>query len=140
MMIAIAFLSLNIMAQAPQQSKKRAAKKEQFKNMSAEDLAEIQTKKIVLRLDLDDKQTDQVYNLVLEKTKARKAKMEANKGKKREDLTSEEKTKLMNERLDAQIAFKKEMKSILSKEQYEKFEKAYSKGNKKRKKKSRRQS
>ena len=97
-----------------------------FKNMSAEQMATLQTKKMTLDLDLTEAQQSKIQALNLENAKKRKAKMEARKdqesnGEKR-TLTSEERYAMKNERLDAAIAHKAELKKILTDEQFEKWE------------------
>ncbi|MEH6407627.1 MAG: hypothetical protein V7767_10115, partial [Leeuwenhoekiella sp.] len=47
----------------------RHKKQEAFKNISAEDMAQLQTKRLTLALVLDDKQQKQVYDLNLDSAK-----------------------------------------------------------------------
>lgn len=106
----------------------RKGKMEMMKDFSPEQMATLKTKKMTLALDLNNSQQDKIYALSLKTAKERKAKMEARKKEmekrdgKRPELSSDEKYKRANERLDKQIAMKKELSSILTKEQLEKLE------------------
>ncbi|WP_353780156.1 hypothetical protein [Winogradskyella sp. 3972H.M.0a.05] len=134
--IAIAFVSLQAIAQDRQKGS-REVRKERIQDLTPEELAQLKTKKMTLHLDLDERQQNKIYDLVLEQVKVRKAKLESRKGEDKKELTKEERLELANEKLDAQIAFKKQMKSVLSDEQYEKFEKSFSRTNKRKMKSSR---
>ena len=96
-----------------------------MQDLSSEQMATLQTKKMTLVLDLTQNQQEQVKSLQLEKAKRRKVKMEERKAQKEagevKKPTSEERFNMENERLDLQIAQKAEMKKILSDEQYEKW-------------------
>lgn len=132
--LAILF-TLNIAAQEGTDNTDRKDKKEMrkqkgkkfMKDFTPEQIAELQTKKLTLALDLSESQQQRVLALNTANAKVRKQKMEAREAKKekKEKPTSEEKYALMNERLDAKIAHKQSMKQILSKEQYEKWEKMH---------------
>ncbi|QHI36766.1 hypothetical protein IMCC3317_21360 [Kordia antarctica] len=147
--LAILF-TLNIAAQEGTDKTDRTGKKEMRKEMrkekgkksmkdfTPEQMAQLQTKKLTLALDLSQNQQQRVLALNTTAAKVRKQKMEAHKAKmeKKEKPTAEEKYAMANERLDAKIAHKQQMKQILSKEQYEKWEKMHArkgKGKKKRK-------
>jgi hypothetical protein len=129
-LIALALITLQATAQekrtdGPQKERKDRA--EQFQNLSAEDIATLQTKKMTLHLDLNASQQEEVQKLNLETATAMKAKMEARKAAKEngaERPSQEDRVKMMNERLDHQIAMKAKMKNILNEEQYAKWEKA----------------
>lgn len=102
-----------------------------FKDLSAEQMATLHTKKMTLDLDLTDAQQSKIKAFHLEKFKHRKAKMEERKAQEdsfeRKKLTSDEKYALRAERLDAAIAHKAELKKILSEEQFEKWEEHHKK-------------
>lgn len=95
--------------------------------MTLEQRANLQTKKMVLSLDLTQSQQKQVLALNLKNAKMHKTKMEERKAKKENDETkrpsSDERYVMQIEKLDHQIAQKAAMKKILSKEQMEKWEK-----------------
>lgn len=146
--LAIIF-TLNVAAQEGTDQTDRRERKEMRKgkgqrfmqDLTPEQMAALQTKKLTLALDLSESQQQQILALATENAKARKAKMEARKAKKEknEKLTSDEKFAMMNERLDAQIAYKKSMKQILSAEQYERWEKMKARKGKQKQNKRRRQ-
>ena len=98
-----------------------------MKDMTVEQIADLQTKKMTLALDLSDRQQSQVMELELERAEMRKAKAEERKTAKaegkREKPDSDERYAMMSERLDRQIAHKENMRSILNKDQFEKWEK-----------------
>lgn len=103
------------------------AQKGERKNLTPEQHATLSTKKMVLALDLNESQQTKIYNLNLENAKNRKAKMEEFK-KLRESgetkkLSSEDRYNRESAMLDQKIAQKEKMKAILSKEQFEKWEK-----------------
>ena len=126
--IAIALISMQGIAQ--QQGNNRANNPERGQKMNsltAEEMAELQTKKMTLNLDLNASQQKEVYKLNLENAKQRKTMMEtyqANKGSGTMGQPSKEnRLKMANTRLDNQIAMKGKMKSILNADQYIKWEK-----------------
>ena len=96
-----------------------------MKDLSPEQIANLQTKKMTLALDLNESQQSKIKSILTEDAKTRKSKMEDFKARKEEGkkMTADEKYKMQNERLDHQIARKKEMKSLLTAEQYTKWEK-----------------
>ncbi len=97
------------------------------KNLTSEQVATLQTKRMTLSLDLTESQQSQIQALNLENAKMRKAKMEAFKAKKvgeeKQRPTSEEIYAIQNARLDHQITQRNRMKEILSNEQFAKWEK-----------------
>jgi protein CpxP len=93
-------------------------------NFSPEQQATLKTKSMTLDLDLDVTQQNQILALnkkYAELRKSNQTKMQADKtaGK---QLTSEEKFKLQNERLDHQIAYSNELKKILNQKQFDKWQ------------------
>lgn len=102
------------------------------KNFSPEQKATLITKRMTLHLDLTDKQEKEVYKLYFNKIKNKTLA----KSEKERVLSTEERFQKKLNRLDQQIAFKKEMKNILSEVQYEKFEKTQFHRKKKRKRTS----
>lgn len=111
---------------ATAQDHQRKGKRGDMKDLTPEQVATIQTKKMTLALDLNKSQQGKIKAILTEDATARKTKMEERKAQKYEGkkvLTAEEKYAMQNERLDHQIARKEQMKSILDDEQYEKWEK-----------------
>ncbi|MFD2725399.1 hypothetical protein [Hyunsoonleella rubra] len=109
-------------------------------DLSAEEMATIQTKKMTLFLDLNKSQQDNVYQVNLENAKLRKAHMAERKAKKESaeatKPSKEERVAMMNKMLDHKIAVKAKMKDILNDEQYEKWEKAQARRHAKMKEKA----
>jgi len=128
-LIALAFVTIQVSAQEKKKGDVTEMKRnrtEAMKNMSPEDMASISTKKLTLALDLNEKQQTQVKEVLLTQAKSRMAvRDERMKSKEKEakKITKEERVQAINNRLDEQIAIKKKMKSILTSEQYEKWEK-----------------
>ncbi|MEZ4803643.1 MAG: hypothetical protein R2797_12800 [Gelidibacter sp.] len=132
LMIAIAIVTLNATAQERKKEAPKGDMKERMEarqEMTPEEIAQLQTKKMTLHLDLTSAQQSEVEKLLLAEAKERKAKMETFKAKKEagEKPTKDERVKMENARLDHEIEFKKKMKAILNAEQYEKFDTMQSK-------------
>lgn len=127
-MIAVLLTGMTAMAQRHDMQEGRKS----MKDLSPEQIATLQTKRMTLALDLTDAQQAKMKTLFTKEAEERKAKMEERKTKRENDekLTADEKYAMENERLDKQIAYKKAIKSILSDEQYAKWEKMHKKRDK----------
>lgn len=125
-LIAMAFVTLQAVAQDKRKGGEKSERK-MMKDLSAEEIATLGSKKMTLELDLSTAQQAQVKAVLLEQATTRKQKMaEREKMRNGDDnkrLTKEERLEMTNAKLDSQIAMKKEMKSILTAEQYEKWTK-----------------
>ncbi|MEO6348306.1 MAG: hypothetical protein ABIO60_10405 [Aquaticitalea sp.] len=138
LMIAVALVTLNASAQERKQENHKGDMKDKMEmrqDMTPEEIAQLQTKKMTLHLDLSATQQSEVEKVLLAEAKDRKSKMEAFKVKKEagdEKRSKNDRLKMQNERLDHQIALKKKMKGILNADQYEKFEKMQEKRDGKR--------
>ena len=123
--IFIALVTLQVTAQEKMKDAPRE-RKEAMKDLTPDEIATLQTKKMTLHLGLTEAQQKEIKALNLEQAKLHKAKMEERKAMKdnseRKPFTKEDKLKMMNERLDHQIAMKQKMKSILNADQYAKWE------------------
>lgn len=139
-LIAVAFLALQATAQ--EHKKEHHSNKERgqkMMNLSADEIATLQTKKMTLHLDLNESQQAKIHKMNLEDAKTRKAYMEKRKanmkarkakkesGESAEKPSKEERLKMVNKRLDHQIEAKQKMKEILNEEQYVKWEKSQAK-------------
>tara|TARA_R110000868_G_scaffold196650_2_gene442673 strand:- start:7765 stop:8226 length:462 start_codon:yes stop_codon:yes gene_type:complete len=128
-LIVVALVALQMTAQEKKEgpNKERGEKMEHFKDMTPEEMATLQTKKMTLHLDLNASQQREIQQLNLQNATERKAKMEAHKALKEsgkmEKPSKEDRLKMMNEHLDYQIAMKAKMKTILNADQYAKWEK-----------------
>jgi len=125
--IALALVTLNGFAQKKGHRKMdRNNTSELRQDMNPNDIADLKSKKLTLKLDLTDAQQKKVHKLILDQAETRQAARKANKpadGEKRERPSKEDMSQRQNLRLDAQIEMKREMKTILTAEQYAKFEK-----------------
>ena len=98
--------------------------KEHQNPFTATQRAELRSKNLALKLDLTDKQQKEIQKLLLTRetekeqlTAQHKADRDAAK-----KPTADERFAMMNKRLDAEIAMKKEVKKILTVEQFAKYE------------------
>jgi len=117
--IFIAVFTINSFAQRPE-------KKQQRPNFTVDQLAQSQTKKMTLHLDLTERQQQQILAINKRKATDHKQKMEARKAVKQggEKPTSDEIFNKKSEQLDSMIAHKAELKKVLTKEQFEIWEKS----------------
>lgn len=118
MLIALALLALQVNAQdnRPGYNGERGSK---MKDVSPEESANLKAKRMTLNLDLSEKQQDQVYQLFLKNEKERQEMREARQAQ----TERPSKEEMESVRLDKQIEMKKQMKGILTQEQYTKWEK-----------------
>ncbi|OBX21504.1 MULTISPECIES: hypothetical protein [Bizionia] len=126
-LIALALVTIQMSAQDKKQMHKKGERTEKMQSYTPEEMAELQTKKLTLDLDLTEVQQKQVMALNLEGAKERKAMMEKRqelqKEKEAKSVSKDNKLKMKNDKLDKQIAMKAKMKEILNDEQYAKWEK-----------------
>ncbi|KJD32613.1 hypothetical protein PK35_10465 [Tamlana nanhaiensis] len=126
-LIAVAFVGLQAVAQEGPRDGQRKERMEKMMSMSAEEIATLQTKRMTLHLDLTESQQAKIQKINLENATQRKAKFEEMKAKKEKGElkkpTDEERYAMENARLDHQIAMKRKMKDILNDDQYAKWEK-----------------
>ena len=124
--ILLAVLMLGFTAMAQKGERGNRGNRGDYKNMSAEQMATLQTKQMTLDLNLTATQQSKIQALNLDIATKRKAKMEERKALKeaaeRPARTSDEKYAMKAERLNAAIAHKAELKKILSTEQFEQWE------------------
>ena len=122
--LVVLLTSVGAMAQRHQDS--RMGKKVKAE-MTAEQLATLQTKKLILALDLTNHQEKQVMAINLEQAAFRKTKREEFQAKKesgtRKEPTADQRFAMANARLDRQIAHHQKMKEILTEEQYKTWKK-----------------
>ncbi|NCT17475.1 MAG: hypothetical protein COZ75_07665 [Flavobacteriaceae bacterium CG_4_8_14_3_um_filter_34_10] len=100
--------------QREQRNEARKAMLQERQNLTAEQKAELSTKKLALQLDLTEAQQKSVYQVQLEMAKTREINMKDRKA-------NADKTDFYhkaNTRLDHQMAHQEKMKAILSEKQY----------------------
>ncbi|MCB4809616.1 hypothetical protein LG651_15275 [Tamlana sp. 62-3] len=128
LLIAIALVGLQAVAQNDREEGKKE-RGHKMANLSAEEIATLQTKRMTLHLDLNESQQKKIQAINLENAIKRKEMMEERKAKKesgeeRKKPTEEERYAMETARLDHKIAMKAKMKDILNEEQYIKWEKS----------------
>lgn len=114
-------VGLSVMAQDHNMEERRGS----MNDLTPEQIATLQTKKMTLALDLNDSQQAKIKSMLIQEAGTRKMKMQEIKARreKGEKMTADEKFDMQNERLDHRIERKNEMKSVLTAEQYSKWEK-----------------
>lgn len=123
--ILILLFSLSVFAQQPPRQMDLERGKQPNKGMHAmkdltpEQEATLWTKKMTLELDLNKTQQDQMYALILGKTKKINLRME---NKPKERPTKEEIYNMHISRLDEAIAMKESLKKILNDDQFDQWE------------------
>jgi hypothetical protein len=131
LIICSLLIGFSIFAQRPQGNNDRPPRPHMDRpDYSPEQIAELQTKKLTLLLDLTESQQTKIKSLELEMAKERELKLSQREaGKKPSD---EERFNNHSEMLDKQISHKKSMNAILTKDQFEKWEKSLLMKSKKR--------
>lgn len=141
--IALALVTLNGFAQQKGHKKEgRENRAELRKEMSPNDIADLKSKKLTLKLDLTDAQQKEVHKLILAQAKTKenlRKEHKAKVGDKKEKPSKDDMVERQNHQLDEQIQMKRKMKAILTAEQYAKFEKMKPRKHKKGRKRSKKQ-
>ncbi|EIA08843.1 hypothetical protein [Flavobacterium frigoris] len=127
---ALLVVGMTSFAQQGNKTDKRQGRAEMEK-FTPEQRNELMLKKMTLELDLSSKQQAQMKSVIAEKSAKREAMMEARKENK-EKMTSDQRFAMKSKMMDEQIAMKAKMKSILSAEQFEKWDAMKAKHHKKR--------
>ena len=116
MIILMALTTFAITAQ--NKSEDRKENRSQLReNLTPEQRAELHTKKMTLDLNLNETQQAQINQLLLKMHNNR-----PERTKNRKEMTDAQKFEAKNAMLDRRIAMKKEMKQILTEEQFTKWE------------------
>ncbi|WP_035670380.1 hypothetical protein [Flavobacterium sp. 83] len=113
-------VGMSAFAQDKKEMEKRHHRDEMEK-FTPEQRNQLMLKKMTLELDLNAKQQEQMKQIIAEQSTKREAMRAARKANK-EKPTSEEFFAMKNKMLDEQIVMKNKMKSILSPEQFEKWD------------------
>ena len=123
LMILIALVSFTMSAQNKIGEDKQF-RQESKKNFTPEQKAELHSKKLTLELDLTDSQQKEIYQVLLKHKKEK-----STYSKKGKEISSEEKYEAKKAAMNQRIALKREFKNVLTKEQYEKWERKKHKKN-----------
>lgn len=120
-LIVVALLSLTLSGIAQE---KRAKNQVEHPELSMEQRTELQVKKLTLELDLSLKQQKEIATIVANQQAKREAfRIEVqNKRAENKKATADEKFAMRSKMLDERIAYKNEMKKVLSTEQLAKWE------------------
>ena len=112
--VIVALLTVSTFAQEKQRRQHRS-------DLSPDQTAELQTKKMTLHLELNEKQQQQILEINKRNAIVREQNMQEHKAirEKSEKPNNEELVKRRSARLDKQIAHQKEMKKILNEKQFE---------------------
>ena len=112
--VIVALLTVSTFAQEKQRRQHRS-------DLSPDQTAELQTKKMTLHLELNEKQQQQILEINKRNAIVREQNIQEHKAirEKNEKLNGEELVKRRSARLDKQIAHQKEMKKILNEKQFE---------------------
>jgi periplasmic protein CpxP/Spy len=121
-LMLLVFFSTLSYGQRPRMEARNQMNQEQ--QMSPEQRAQLQMKRMTLSLNLTDKQQKEIYPLLLQNIEKRDKKMAEIRAKrdKGEKLTADERFELQNDRLDNQIAMRKDLEKILTPEQMKTFD------------------
>jgi hypothetical protein len=120
----LAFLLIGLNGFSQEHQGGRSHFKMKGMELSAEQQATLNSKRLALALDLSAQQQSQVKALQLKRAEDRIALMEEHQKNSEIDrtaITQEERFNRINSHLDRQLAYKSEMKKILSETQYEKW-------------------
>lgn len=125
--IAIALVTIQGIAQGQKKEGPNNQERTQRMNdLTPEEAANLHTKKMTLHLDLNDKQQKAIYKINLENATLRNERKAAFKSKKEsgqvEKPSKEQRLAMQNAKLDHQIANKAKMKTILTADQFSKWE------------------
>lgn len=128
LMLVILISLPNVITAQNTQRQNQSANNRGMVDYTPEEAATLQTKRMTLLLDLNEKQQAQVQKIFLENATQQKSVREANRANRqtgeRAKLSKEERFAMQNNRLDNQIAMKAKMKNILTETQFAKWEQA----------------
>jgi len=116
-LLSMVILSLFMVSSFAQEQQR----KQRHNDLTPDQIAELQTKQMTLKLELDEKQQQKILKINKKKAIERKQLKEEHRAlrEKGEKPTSEELVKRKSAGLDRQIAHQKEMKKILNEKQFE---------------------
>jgi len=126
LIVLLVTFSLGLYAQ------KEKSRKSFTEDFTSEQQAILKTKKMTLELDLNDTQQNQMLELNKEWIADREKNMADRKNLNPEEMSSDDRFKMMNSKLDMQLAHQKQIKKVLNSDQYEIWKRsAKNKGNQK---------
>lgn len=113
LIVLLVTFSLGLYAQ------KEKSRKSFTEDFTSEQQAILKTKKMALELDLNDSQQNQMLELNKEWIVEREKNMADRKSLNTEEMSSDDRFKMMNSKLDTQLAHQKQIKKVLNSDQYE---------------------
>ena len=116
---ALLIVGLSSFAQDKKETEKRG-NRSQMEKLTPEQRNQLMLKKMTLDLDLNAKQQEQMKQIIAEQSSKREA-MKAKQKENKQKPTADELFAMKNKMLDEQIVMKNKMKTILSPEQFEKW-------------------
>ena len=125
-LIAVALITVSATAQEDKRERNerprgdRMERTDFLKDLSPDEIATLQTKRMALQLDLTEAQQKEIHAIHLEQAKVRKTDMETRK--KLNEKDKDIRFKRANDQLDTKLSAKSKFKKVLNKEQYEKWE------------------
>jgi hypothetical protein len=123
-MMVLALLAISIVGFAQKRETKGEKGREEMEKMTPEQRTLLTVKHLDLELDLNENQEKEIKTFLTSQESKRAEKMAPFKKKKeaKEKLSADERFALKNEMLNEQIAIKEKMKSVLTPEQFLKWE------------------
>ncbi|MDX1472346.1 MAG: hypothetical protein R3213_12675 [Flavobacteriaceae bacterium] len=140
-LLSLFMLQMNAQNKSEDRKEIKRPRSESKMQMTPEETASLQSKRMTLQLDLNDNQQAKVKDLLLEEAQIRQSMreehkkfIEENKSNQGEntELRKEKRLEMMNARLDRQIKMKAKIKEILNPVQYEKWEANYLRNSKRK--------
>ena len=127
LLIMLVLMSSTVMlAQRPNNqgpNKRGDHSKNRYADFTPEQVANLETKKMTLLLDLSGQQQTQINAIQLQIAKNRAAQHTERKGKRKDSMpSSEQRYAKMEAALDQRIAIKDQFKSVLNKDQFKRWE------------------
>jgi len=121
-LLSLFLISFSLITFAQNENSKMRVKSD----FTAEQEAILKTKKMTLQFDLNSSQQQQILEINKKMATDHKKRMDAHKAKMQSDTkpTSDERFKMMNDMLDAQIKHQNEIKKVLKADQYEDWKKS----------------
>lgn len=122
-MLLLLVTGMNAQDKKKDRKEKAKARMERTENMTPDQIAELQTKKMAIDLDLSDAQQKEIFEINKAQAIKRKEQMSKWRAMREEgERPSEnERMKMMSARLDEQKALQDKMKSVLNDEQFAKW-------------------
>lgn len=117
----MACLLLAGLSAAAQHMPREGRGRQQMQEFSADEMATLQSKQMMLALDLTSGQQQELKTVLAKRNQQRQQMRQAHQKDSAAMADPQQRYQRMNERLDREIAFRQELKKILTEPQYEKW-------------------